>query len=95
MDWTMLANAKDTGERLRTLAYLLRLRYAVDPQVAAARLAGEAASHASCRLVLSELRAELASPSFGLGLGTLLDDVQMRAYFAQMMRAVDRQACRQ
>jgi hypothetical protein len=89
MDWTMVGNADDKAGRLRTLVYLFRIRYEVDAQTAGIQLRREPPGNQLCRLVLDELRAELASPSVNLGVGSLVPEAEAREYLSAALCACD------
>ena len=69
MDWTMITIAGDALERIRTLYYLLAIRYEADAGQAGRELRSEPESNALCRGVMTELQAELEQATADLGMG--------------------------
>jgi hypothetical protein len=88
MDWTMVSNAKDAIDRIKTILYLFRDRYQVDAQAGGRLLAGEQSDNLLCKQVIEELRAELNSPSTDLSVGGLTD-ADARKHFESVLRAYD------
>lgn len=85
----MVGNAKDKAGRLQTLVYLFRIRYEVDAQTAGKTLGREPPDNHLCKLVLDELRAELACPSVKLGVGSLVPETVAREYLSAALYACD------
>ena len=90
MDWTMVNNAEDIGQRLETLFYLFTQRYKLNPKEAAEQLALEPQENLLCVQVISELRSELGAPSTSLTSGTLGNDSEVRQYLKQLLSIYDR-----
>ena len=85
MDWTMIANAEDSLGRIRTLYYLLHIRYETDAGHAGQRLRRENETNALCRKLMTELRSELEQATGDLGMGQVFSDSEARSYFKDVL----------
>lgn len=87
----MVDNAKGAVDRISTIFYLCRFRYEADARAAGARLATEPESNELCRHVMSEIRAELATPSANLGPVAAVRDEEIRNYLKTLLEAYDQE----
>ena len=87
MDWTMIANAEDSLGRIRTLYYLLSIRYKANADQAGKKLRNEPESNTLCSKLMIELQAELEKPTGDLGMGQVFSDSEVRSYFNEVMVA--------
>jgi hypothetical protein len=88
MDWTMVNNAKDAADRIRTIFYLCRFRYEASPREAGNRLAHEPPDNHLCKQTIAELRIEQTSPSQDLSMVRTSDAV-VRVYLAELLDEFD------
>ena len=84
----MVSNAKGPIYRIQTVFYLFRFRYEADARAAGIRLAEEPPSNQLCKQTISELRAELLSPSMNLGM-VRVSDTDVREYLKNILEAYD------
>ena len=89
----MVHNAKDRTQRIQTLVYLLRERYQLDPKGGGSLLARDSGDHESCRQIVAELRAELASPSVDLVMLGETDSA-LREYLSKVIEQFDAESNR-
>jgi hypothetical protein len=88
MDWTMVSNAREPIDRVRTIFYLYGIRYEVTAHSAGQRLAREKPDNLLCRQSIDDVRTELACPSGKLGM-VHVSDTEVREYLRALIAAHD------
>ena len=88
MDWTMVSNAMEPIDRVRTIFYLCGIRYEATARAAGKSLADETPDNLLCRQSIAEVRTELASPSSDLGM-VQVSDTEVREYLRALLAAYD------